>query len=46
MRKATDFATYLSKFFIDYLPYERNSSKNTIRSYKDTFVQFVDYMEK
>lgn len=40
----TDFAKYLSRFLSEYLPHERNVSKNTINSYRDAFVQYIDYM--
>lgn len=46
MNTTTDFAKYISRFFSEYLPYERNYSSNTIASYRDTFVQFIDYMRK
>ena len=39
-----DFSYYLSKFLKDYLVLERNMSVNTIRSYKNTFSQFIDYL--
>lgn len=44
MKTKTDFAKYLSKFFQEYLPHERNVSINTSLSYRDAFVQFIDYM--
>lgn len=45
MNTGTDFAKYLSKFLSEYLPYERNMSPNTIASYRDTFVQYINYMK-
>lgn len=39
-----DFSYYLSKFLGDYLVVERNTSSNTIRSYKKTFQLLVDYL--
>lgn len=45
MTTATDFAKYLSRFLSEYLPHERNMSKNTGISYRDTFVQFIDFMK-
>lgn len=45
MTTMTDFAKYLSRFFSEYLPYDRKVSPNTIASYRDTFVQFIDYMK-
>ena len=41
----TDFAKWLGKFLSEYLPHERNLSPNTILSYRDTFVQFLEYMK-
>ena len=45
MNTGTDFAKHLSKFLSEYLPYERNMSPNTVKSYRDTFVQFIGYMK-
>lgn len=45
MITTTDFAKYLSRFFSEYLPHERNVSPNTIASYRDTFVQYINYMK-
>ena len=39
-----NFSYYLSKFLKDYLVLERNMSNNTIRSYKNTFSQFIEYL--
>jgi len=44
MITTTDFAKYLSRFLSEYLPHERNVSSNTIASYRDAFLQFIDYM--
>lgn len=44
MTTCTDFAKYLTKFLSEYLPHERNISSNTIASYRDTFIQLIDYM--
>lgn len=41
----TDFAKHLSRFLSEYLPHERNVSPNTIASYRDAFVQYIDYMK-
>ncbi len=35
--KPTDFATHLTGFLSVYLPRQKNASKNTIASYRDTF---------
>lgn len=45
MTTSTDFAKYLTKFLSEYLPHERNVSPNTIASYRDAFIQFIDYMK-
>lgn len=45
MTTTTDFAKYLSRFLTEYLPHERNVSPNTIASYRDAFVQYIDYMK-
>ena len=39
-----DFSYYLSHFLKDYLVVERNCSKHTIRSYKNTFKQLIEYL--
>jgi Site-specific recombinase XerD len=44
MTTTTDFAKHLSRFLSEYLPHERNVSPNTIASYRDAFVQYIDYM--
>lgn len=45
MDTTTDFAKHLSRFLSEYLPHERNVSPNTIASYRDTFIQYLDYMK-
>lgn len=45
MTTTTDFARHLSRFLSEYLPHERNVSHNTIASYRDAFVQYIDYMK-
>ena len=37
MKKLTDFANYMTRFFSVHLAGVRNLSKNTIVSYRDTF---------
>ncbi len=44
MNGTTDFGKALTGFFSEYLPRERNVSKNTVKSYRDTFVQFLEFM--
>lgn len=41
--KPTDFAKYLTEFLADYLPLQKNVSRNTIRSYRDTFKLLIKY---
>lgn len=45
MITTTDFARHLSRFLSEYLPHQRNVSPNTIASYWDAFVQYIDYMK-
>jgi len=42
--KPTDFAIALQRFFREHLAHQRASSINTIRSYRDTFKLFLNYM--
>lgn len=44
MKTSTDFAKQMTRFLSEHLPYERNVSKNTIISYRDCFVQYIDFM--
>ena len=44
--KPTDFAKYLTEFLSDYLPTQKNVSKNTIRSYRDTFKLLIAYCQE
>lgn len=37
------FSYYLTKYFSDYLPKQTAASPNTIRSYRDTFVQLMEF---
>jgi site-specific recombinase XerD len=39
-----DFSQYVTKFFSQYLPMQRGLSINTISAYRDTFLQFLDYI--
>jgi integrase/recombinase XerD len=41
--KPTDFAKHLTEFLSVYLPQQKNASKNTISSYRDTFKLFLYY---
>lgn len=44
--KPTDFAKYLTAFLSAYLPNQKNVSKNTIRSYRDTFKLLINYCQE
>ena len=44
--KTTNFAKYLSEFLTVYMVNERGFSHNTIKSYRDTFVQFISYISE
>jgi site-specific recombinase XerD len=44
--ETTDFAKYLTNFFANYLAGEREASPNTVRAYRDTFVQLICFMKK
>jgi len=44
--KPTDFSKSLTDFLTRYLPGERGVSKNTITSYKDTFILFLTFMKE
>lgn len=45
-KKTTDFAEYVSEYFQKYLLNERNVSKNTIKSYKESLIQFMCFMQE
>ena len=42
--KPTDFAIALQRFFREHLAHQRANSTNTIRSYRDTFKLFLNYI--
>lgn len=44
--KQTDFSKYIANFLGIYLPHERNVSINTISTYRDSFVLFLNFMYK
>lgn len=44
--KPTDFAKYLTEFLSIYLPEQKNVSKNTIYSYRDTFKLLISYCQE
>ncbi len=44
--KPTDFAKYLTEFLSVYLAKQKNASKNTIRSYRDTFKILLHYCKE
>jgi site-specific recombinase XerD len=43
--KPTDFSYYLTGFLTKYLPGEAGASKNTIASYRDTFILFLGFLK-
>lgn len=44
--KPTDFAKYLTEFLANYLPSQKNVSKNTICAYRDTFKLLIKYCQE
>jgi integrase/recombinase XerD len=46
MKKANDFARYLSRFLTNYLSGEKNLSTNTVAVYRDTFRLFLLFCEQ
>lgn len=40
------FSYHLTKYFAEYLPNQTAASPNTIRSYRDTFVQLMEFYKK
>jgi site-specific recombinase XerD len=44
--KPTDFAMHLTEFLGVYLPQQKNVSKNTIASYRDTFKLLIRYCQE
>lgn len=40
------FAYHLTKYFADYMPNQLAASVNTIQSYRDTFVQMMEFYKK
>ena len=44
--KPTDFAKYLTEFLSSYLPHQKNVSKNTVCSYRDTFKLLIIYCQE
>lgn len=44
--KPTDFALHLTRFLSEYLPRQKNASKNTIASYRDTFKLLIRYCQE
>ncbi len=43
---SSTFPYHLTKYFADYLPNQLAASVNTIRSYRDTFVQMMEFYQK
>jgi integrase/recombinase XerD len=46
LMKPTDFAIHLTGFLSEYLPRQKNASKNTIASYRDTFKLLIRYCQE
>ncbi len=44
--KQTEFAKTLTRYLADFLPGQRNVSPHTIASYRDTFKQFLKFMQE
>lgn len=44
--KPTDFAKHLTEFLSVYLPTQKNVSKNTTHSYRDTFKLLIKYCQE
>jgi site-specific recombinase XerD len=44
--KPTDFAVHLTRFLSEYLPGQKNVSRNTISSYRDTFKLLIRYCQE
>lgn len=44
--KPTDFAKHLTEFLSVYLPSQKNVSKDTIHSYRDTFKLLIKYCQE
>jgi site-specific recombinase XerD len=44
--KPTNFAKHLTEFLSVYLPIQKNVSKNTICSYRDTFKLLIKYSQE
>lgn len=44
--KPTDFAVHLTGFLSEYLPKQKNTSKNTIASYRDTYKLLIRYCQE
>lgn len=45
MKGQNDFPYHLTKYFSDYLPNQVAASPNTISSYRDTFVQLMEFFK-
>lgn len=46
MTAMNDFRKYLNDFFVKYLAETRGMSRNTSQNYRDTMVQFLQFMEE
>ena len=46
MNKSEEFAILVSKYLADYLPVQKNLSRNTILSYRNTFMLLLTFMQQ
>lgn len=44
MKMTNDFQQLLSNYLLNELPIIQNQSKNTITSYRDTYIQLLQFM--
>ena len=42
----TDFARLMSDYFVKYLAGQKGSGSNTMKTYRDTFVQLSEFMDE
>lgn len=42
----TDFARLMSDYFVKYLAGQKGSGSNTMKTYRDTFVQLLEFMDE
>lgn len=42
----TDFAKLINDYFVKYLTEQKGSGNNTLKTYRDTFVQLLEFMHE